>query len=360
MTKKVAIIYSGAKYWGGVESYLKNLFKLYDRSKVELTLISLGSWPAVREIEKLGGHIKVFSIKRFNPITILRIASFLRKEKFSLIVSGGFVADSYARGASLFAGISHLSIVHSEFKYDYPNPFIRFIYTFLLVISRWKTKKYITVSEYLKNSLIKSGVNGKKIAAVYNGVEFGGFHKEKKDDNSKIVISSIGRLHKVKGYDNLIRAVPLIKGDNWIIKIYGEGEERDNLESLIAQVGVSEKVNLCGHADSIKDVLSESDIYIQPSISEGFGLTVVEAMGAGLPVIVTPRGSLTEIVKDNITGLITKGTDLESLAVGVNAALSNMRKAEKLGMAALDDVRKRFDANLWAKNLVDTFLEIAK
>lgn len=358
--KKIAITYSGSRNRGGIDKYLVNLFKYFDRSKIDLTLLSLGSWEIVREIEKQGGQIKIFSKTRFNPITVLKIASFLRKENFNLIVSGGLVADSYSRAASLFSGVPHLSVVHSEFKNDYPNLVVRLIYSLLIFISRWKTKKYIAVSEYIKKNLIKSGINGNKITVLYNGVEFNDVKERDYSSNKRVIIGSIGRLHKVKGYENLIKAASKIKNRDWQLKILGEGNERNKLKSLINGFNLSKEVELCGQTDNPPKFLSELNIYIQPSLSEGFGLTVVEAMGAGLPVIVTPVGSLPEIVKHNITGIIAEGTDLGSLAEAINKLVGNPQKVQELGKAASKNVRARFNIKNWSDKTIDVFLGAAK
>lgn len=358
--KKIIILYSGSRNWGGIDSYLLNLFKYYDRSKIDLTLVSLGNWAVVREVEKHGGKIKVFSGKRFNPLTIFKIAGYLRKENINLIVSGGLVANSYSRAVSLFSGVPHLSIVHSEFKYDYPNPLIRFIYSLVLFISSWKTKRYIAVSKYIKQNLEKSGINGKKIIVVYNGVDFKEITNKVNEDNKKIIISSVGRLHKVKGYENLIKAASLLKKDNWTIEIAGEGQEKNNLQVLIDSLNLKDKVKLLGHVEDIDKVYENTDIYIQPSLSEGFGLTVVEAMGFGLPVIVTPVGSLPEIVQDNETGIIAEGTDPDSLLGAMNKLIENPVQVQKMGVLAAEDVRKRFDVKTWAEKTINVFLEASK
>lgn len=358
--KKVVILYSGSRNWGGIDNYLLNLFKYYDRSKVDLTLVSLGNWAVVREIEKQGGKIKIFSGKRFNLLTVFKVARYLRKEHISLIVSGGLVADSYSRVASLFSGVPHLSIVHSEFKYDYPNLVLRFIYSLALLISKWKTKQYIAVSEYIKFKLQESGVKGDKITVVYNGVDFKEIPNRVKKDKSQIIIGSVGRLHKVKGYENLIKAAAMHKKDNWMIEIVGAGQEEKNLNNLIDFFRLKDRVKLLGHIDDMEKKYNNFDLYIQPSLSEGFGLTVVEAMGTGLPVIVTPVGSLPEIVRDSETGIIAEGTDPESLSRAINQLLESPEKSQKMGLLASEDVRKRFNIKSWNEKTIDVFLEASK
>lgn len=357
--KRIAIVYSGSRNWGGIDTYLKNLFKYYDRTRMELTLLSLGDWKVTCDIEKNGGKVEVFSGKRVNLVTIFKIVRFLRKNNFNLIVSGGLVADSYSRAVSLLSGIPYLAIAHSEFKYDYPNFLKRYTYSFLLFISRWKTKKYIAISNYMKEVLIKSGINSKKISVVYNGVE----ERDVAEDNSNgnhIIIGSIGRLELVKNYTELIKAMKLVKNQNIFLKIIGEGSEREKLEGTIKELGLEGRVMLPGKADDPGKVYKDLNIYIQTSLSEGFGLTVVEAMLAGLPVIVAPSGSLPEIVTDNETGIVAKGTDAKSIAEAIESLVSDKKLMKKVSIKGQESAVKRFGVKEWTDNLADAFFEVAK
>lgn len=354
----VAILYSGSRAKGGIDTYIVNLFKYYDRSKINLTLLSLGNWSVVREIERQGGNVRVFSGKRVNPITIFRIARLLRREKMNLLVTGGFVADSYGRAGSLLSGVPHLSIIHSEFKHDYSNPVIRAIYGFLVLISRWKTKRYIVVSEYLEKILLKSGIHKKKINVIYNGVEIPKDNKRIDREGNKTIIGSIGRLHPVKNYQKLVMAAESFRDRAVVFKIWGEGAEKEKLQSIVNGQGGSNVV-LSGFTNNIWESLGETDIYIQPSLSEGFGLTVVEAMMAGLPVIVSPRGSLLELVKDGETGIIMNGVEGDDIVEAINRLLNDKALAVKIAINGKKSAEERFNVKKWAEKTTNAFLDAA-
>lgn len=357
-TKKVLIVYSGAKHQGGIEKYLENLFIFYNKKKMELILVSLGGWPLCEKIEKVGGQVIVLSRGRISPQNILKISKIISTEKASLVVSQGVVANSYARSATVLAKVPHLTTVHSDLDLDYSNPLIRFAYKTSDRVVRWRTNRYIAVSKHLKNKLIKSGINKNKILVIYNGVK----ELKEKDhkNNGEIIIGSIGRLHKVKGYENLIQAFSMINSTGLKLVIWGDGPERESLESLVEGMGLKGKVELPGFTEDVGEALSKTDIYVQPSLSEGFGLTVVEAMLAGKSIIVTPAGSLKELIIDGKTGIVTKGTSPKALASSLERVLSDEELLKKIREGAKREAVERFDMDRWIRETENVYLEVAK
>ncbi len=360
--KNIVILHSGARFGGGVETYNINLFASYDHDKLNLTYMSLGEWPTCEAIRKLKEKVVVLPGNRFRIRTIFEISRNLKGNSIDLIVSQGTVANAYARAASLLTGVPNLVTVHSDPRYDYPNHIIRTIYTFIDILTRFPTKHYIAVSEYLKKKLVASGIRADKITVIYNGVSFNSKHKTQntKPDNQQVVIGSIGRLHKVKNYAELIKACSSLDIDNWKLVIIGEGSERNNLERLIDNLGVGDRVQLLGNKDNIIEQLSQIDIYVQPSLAEGFGITVIEAMLAGKPVIVSPFGSLPEIVKDGKTGIVMAGANATDIAEAVASLATDKEKARQLAVAGQAYARKTFDINSWVQKIEKSYIEAAK
>jgi glycosyltransferase involved in cell wall biosynthesis len=337
--KKIAIVYSGAKHWGGIETYLENLFENVDESAVDLTLLSLGEWELTKKLKN--EKVKIFIGRRFRLRTIWEMRDFLRENGFDLIVSQGTVANAYGRAAAWLSGLPNLVTVHSVRDFDYANPIISGIYGLVERLTRFPTTRYITVSKYLKGILIESGVKDDRITVILNGVKDSDLGSSVRDDN-KLVIGSIGRLHSTKGYHNLILACAKLQNIDYKLQIAGEGDERQQLEQLIKRLGLKDRVELLGQVDDTRKLFGNWDIYVQPSLSEGFGLTVVEAMLAGKPVVVTPVGSLFELVSDGKTGIIASGTSPEALAVALKLVMDNKELSQKVAMAGRADAQKRF------------------
>ena len=158
--KRVVVLYSGGRQRGGIETYLTNLFRLYDRSKLDLTLVSLGEWGLTKELHEYGQPVRtrVLSGRRIRLRTICDIRRALRQERADLLVSQGVVANAYARAAVVGTGIPSLVVVHSDMAGDYPGTIKRWAFTLSDRLLRPVTKQYIAVSRYLKKRLIESGI----------------------------------------------------------------------------------------------------------------------------------------------------------------------------------------------------------
>ncbi|HBG81375.1 TPA: hypothetical protein DDW69_00885 [candidate division CPR2 bacterium] len=364
--KKVAIIYSGAKYWGGIETYLAQLFKYADNKEAALILISLGDWPLVKAIKMIGGDVRVVSGARVRLTTVRDISSIIRDEGVSLIASQGVVANFYARLASRCTKISSLVTVHSELRNDYPKFLSRFIYVLSDRLLRGYTSKYITVSKYLKEKLSQSGIKPSQIKVIYNALEdsLKGSNPFKKGSTlfkgKGVTIGSVGRLHKVKGYNNLIAAMGLLRDKEVNLVVWGEGEEKENIQNQIDELSLGSRVRLAGFAKDLGEALKETDIYVQSSISEGFGLAVLGAMMHEKPVIVTNAGALPEIVEDRKTGIILRENTPLAIADAIRELIDNPEFADKIGKNAAAHAKEKFNTKNWANETINTYLEASE
>lgn len=354
--KRVAVLYSGAKSFGGIETYILNLFNNYDKKKVDIRLLSLGEWELTRRLKK--DEVTIFPTARLRPQTALEISRYLQCEDFNLIVTHGNVSTAYGRLASLLSGIPNITTIHSDPYFDYHSPLLRFIYRSLDRLSSFQTKRYIAVSNYLKKIVSAQGINSREVRVIYNGTRIPSVRLKEK--SKKVVIGSAGRLNPVKNFHQLIRAMALIQNENVELQIAGEGEERDHLELLIGKLGLRDRVKLVGFQEDIYQFLRKLDMYIQPSEAEGFGLLVVEAMGVGLPAVVSPKGSLPEIVKDGENGIIAKGTSPEAIAAAISLLLDNEKLRIDLSKNAKKSVEKEFSIGKWIEETIENYLEVSK
>lgn len=164
--------------------------------------------------------------------------------------------------------------------------------------------------------------SGAKVISIYpSSYKKNKFKKYKIIKNKKKIILSIGRLAKEKGFDILIRSIPHINYDNFIIKIVGDGPEINNLIELSKKLGVNKKIIFLGHIkeNKILKYYSESDLFVNPSYFEGFPNVVVEALSFNLPVICSDSyGGIKEILLDNKGGYLFKNSDFRDLADKIN------------------------------------------
>jgi glycosyltransferase involved in cell wall biosynthesis len=153
--------------------------------------------------------------------------------------------------------------------------------------------------------------------------------------DAPLVVGSLGRLDPVKGYDVLLRALARLPGVRAVV--LGEGGARAALEAAACDLGVADRVELPGWSDAPATALPGFDVFCLPSRSEGFPLSIVEAMLAALPVVATRVGSVAELVADGCTGLLVERDDVD----GVVAALARLRDDPALRERFGDAGRRR-------------------
>jgi glycosyltransferase involved in cell wall biosynthesis len=151
------------------------------------------------------------------------------------------------------------------------------------------------------------------------------------------VALAVSRLTAQKGVDVAIRALPSLPGDI-VLVVLGEGPERESLEQLARELGIERRVFLLGRVPDVAAWLRRADVFVHPARWEGFGLAVLEAMLAGLPVVATNVSSLPELVVDRKTGVLVVPDDPVALAAAIPSALEE----PGLGTAGLERAHAEF------------------
>lgn len=143
------------------------------------------------------------------------------------------------------------------------------------------------------------------------------------------------RLAKVKGIAYLIEAISHL--DKVQLEIAGDGPERRQLEAMAIEFGVEKDVSFSGWIDDMSTLMSRWDVYVQPSIAEGFGVAALEAMSYGIPVVATQVGGLPEIVVDSATGFLVPPKSAGRLADRIR----DLQQDESLRTRLGEEGRKR-------------------
>ncbi len=168
-------------------------------------------------------------------------------------------------------------------------------------------------------------------------------------------MGSLGRLHPVKGYDVLIEALSRLQRNGftapavpWRVDIAGEGDERERLEALAREAGVSQ-IAFSGYADDPRQFLGTRHLYLQPSRSEGFCIAAHEALTAALPVIATRVGELEHSIRPFENGWLCSPDSPATLAECLHHALSNPLRLGEMGRAARGDMLEKFSQQRFAQ-----------
>jgi glycosyltransferase involved in cell wall biosynthesis len=158
------------------------------------------------------------------------------------------------------------------------------------------------------------------------------------------IIGVAGRLASIKGVRYAISALALIRAKHPLVRleIAGTGPDRAFLQRWAASLGLSSEVSFLGWQPDLSALYLRWSALVQPSLYEGFGLSALEAMAAGLPVVGSRAGGLAEVVHDGVSGILVPARDARSLADAIGSLLDDPERSRRMGEAGRRRVRERF------------------
>ena len=195
------------------------------------------------------------------------------------------------------------------------------------------------ISAYLKTIALQQGASEKAISIIPNSADDAFFKVTKSTPGSEAlkqklgiiagdrVIISISRLVSKNGLDILLRALPSAKIPSLKVLLVGSGGQEQELRALVRDLGIQRHVLFAGSVpnEQLPAYLAIADVFIRPSRSEGLGISFLEAMAAGVPVIGTPVGGIPDFLKDGETGLLCQSNDPTSLARAIDRLFGDER-----------------------------------
>lgn len=220
---------------------------------------------------------------------------------------------------------------------------------------------FIAPSKFVKNKLIKGGFEAEKIKVVPHFINLKSYPNE--SEKPKNYILYFGRLDESKGIDILIRALKNIKNQNVILKITGSGPQETELKKLASNLNLEKRVEFSGrkNKNELIKMISQSQFTIIPSrVCETFGLAVLESYGCFRPVITTKAGALTEIVKENETGLLIDVDNENQLTQAIDYLIQNSEKANQMGLAGRQLVENQYRPEIHYDKIMTIYKNLLK
>ena len=204
-----------------------------------------------------------------------------------------------------------------------------------------------------------------RVKTIYNGLDLRDWNTAQRIPKSsgEIVIATVGNIRRVKGHDILIKAAASIASHfpNVSFSIAGAVLEEDyfaELQSLLRELEISDRVHFLGGVTNLNEYLSAADIFVLPSRSEGFSNALIEAMAASLPIVATDVGGNAEAVQDGINGLLIPSEDAAMLSEAVSRILSNPGMAKTMGAAGRAMAAKQFTTEAMMTQITNTYQEL--
>lgn len=321
----------------GAEIMCENLSYELMRQGDDVMIISLYEYhSAITErLEKKG--IKVFYLDKKPGLDFSMIGKMIKifkSEKPDVIHTHRYVMQ-YAIPAAIIAGVKHrVHTVHNVAQKENTNVARKVNYLFY----KFAHVIPVALSEEVQKTIVEEyHIDSRNIPVIFNGIDLSKcIVKTNYEVNDNFNILHIGRFSEQKNHIGLIEAFSIFVKEhpNTILSLIGDGEKKEEIQQLVKEKGISDHVKFLGIQNNVYSYLNNADVFILPSIYEGVPMTLIEAMGTGLPIIATAVGGVPDMLRNDEEGLIVN-CNVKEIAHAIDFLYVDKKTREYLGKKAL-------------------------
>ena len=370
---------------GGAERLLVDIAREIDRKRFTMSVCTLYRHPRTyaEALKDLGIAETCLELRGRGDLLrgIAKLRAMLRREGADVVHTHLFSANIVGR---LAARAAHLPVVSTFHGVDYEpvvlqgspglTPWKQGLLRHADRLSAWVSRaNLVAVSEYVAASARRRvGLGSSRVEVVYNGVDTGIFHPKVKDERQGVrsalglsastrVVIFVGRMTLEKGQGTLLEAVRLLldRAIDVRVLLAGEGPWRSRYEALARDLDLQERAIFLGDRADIPALLGAADVLALPSLHEGFGLVLVEALACGLPVVASRTGPIPELVRDGVTGLLIEPGNATELAASLAMILLDDDRRRRMGALGREDAMARFSLPKMVRQLEAVYERVA-
>ncbi|MGD9305730.1 MAG: glycosyltransferase family 4 protein [Desulfobacterales bacterium] len=290
-------------------------------------------------------------VRRINPLKDFRalcsLGWLIFKERPAVVHTHSSKAGILGRLAAKLVGVP--IIIHTPHGHVFYGHFNRLASRIFRWIEKWfafLSDRIIALTEGEKNDYLNLGVGRPhQLLTIHSGVDIRPYISNHVDVIDKkqslglfpngLLIGFVGWLLPIKGPMHLLRAMPEVWSEHpdSTLVFVGKGDLDVDLRSEALQLEANGKVKFLGWRDDVAEIMQIFDIFVLPSLNEGMGRVLVEAMAAGKPVVASKVGGIPDLVKDEKTGLLVPPGDEHALANAIMRLANNPSEARRMGAA---------------------------
>ncbi|MBI4583694.1 MAG: glycosyltransferase [Planctomycetes bacterium] len=374
MKNLITVHINTERTWRGGEQQTLYLLEGLRRRGHDAILAARPGSPLMERAEACG--LETFPIRPLNEADLFcawSLARFLRARRPHLLhmhSSHALFLGSLA--ACLAPGIRR--VVHRRLE---STIYRRFSFRLNWLKYRFGADRIVAISQAVKNQLIRDGLPPGQIAVVHSGIDGSSWPPpEKKAEGEAAVPASrlkaelrlpphaplllaVGALELKKGHGILLEALPqVLERQEAVLAILGEGPQAPELERQVERLGLRDRVRLLGFREDVQEILSAASIFVLPTLSEGLGTAILEALLLEKPVIASSVGGIPEIIEQRRHGLLVPPGDPAALAQGILEVLSQPQAAAQRARAGRRRVLESFSADQMVEKTLAVYEEL--
>ena len=345
---------------GGAEEVFATLLRRLDRDRFEVYVACHGQGVMFDEYRRHAAGIWSIDLLHVaRPGTIVRLVRLMRETRADLVHTHLWSADLLGGLAARRAGVPTVCTVTAEYFLAIGvSPLVALRRRLLSRTYRstyWCADRVVAVSQYLARDLAERPgirVPAEKIDVVYNPLDEDRLAEQVRSAGASVrrwtrgspVITTVANFHPIKGHDVLVRAMPAVveRHPGATFVLVGAGPTRAAIEARVASLGLTAHVVFTGQIPGGARAIVGSDVVAVPSLSEGFGVSVIEALALGTPVVATTAGGIPEIFGDQAVGWLVPPGDADALARAILAVLEDPAGARRRAELGRRVVAERF------------------
>lgn len=340
--------------WGGAQRYVYDLATNLPRDRFEVMVACGGNGTLVTRLKKSGvrviplGKLGRDISPRDDLGSFFSLLHILRVERPDVLHLNSSKAGGLGALAGRIAGTRRIIFTAHGFAFNEDRPWFQKItikfFAWLTIILSHKT---IAVSDAISKQMEALLFMRQRITVVKNGIPQQALIPKEQARELLLPeqiratlplgaawIGTIAELHKVKGLAYAIQAMEILKKQlavPFVFVVVGEGAERENLERLVSDLQLTDRVFLVGYKENASSLLPGLDLFTLSSVSEALAYVVLEAGAAGIPCIATSVGGIPEIIEDGVSGLLVPARDPRSIAEAITKLAQDKTLRTSLG-----------------------------
>lgn len=337
---------------GGAETVFIDLATRLPKEKYRSIVVIRGAGWVHEELVRRGVKPIFLDAKgSFNLRYLLALRKIIRDEGVDLVQSHLLGASVYSSLVALLTGVPVVSTFHGVVDIGENERFKRLKFAAI----NFGARHVVAVTDSLLEDILgRTSLRKSKCSVVYNGIDTQAFMRPSSNSlrtkyrwsDDDVLVGSLGNVRPAKGYDILLRTAALLKDSQYsfrfVIAGQGSGKLFDSLMTLRKEFALEDSVIFLGFVDDAAEFLSNLDVVMSSSISEGLPLSAIQAMSAQRPLLATRCGGYEGLIEDGVDGRLVNINAPDELAAALEELVENKEMSKRLASAALDKAKNKY------------------